>query len=58
MLSSNYVTVECYLTPQEYKCIKNGALVHYDSDLYFISEISGFDPSNYNKTKLKMIKKV
>ena len=58
MLSSNFVTVECYLTPQEYKCIKNGALVHYDSDLYYISELSGYDPSGYNKTKLKLIKKI
>lgn len=58
MLSSNYVEVECYLTPQEYSDIKNGALIHYDSDLYFISEISGYDPSGKNTTELKLIKKV
>ena len=58
MLSSNYVTVEVYLTPEEYKAIKGGALVHYDSDLYYCSEINGFDPSGSNLTKLKLIKKV
>lgn len=58
MLSSNYVTVECYLTPEEYKNIKGGALVHYDSDLYYCSEISGYDPSGGNRTKLKLIKKI
>lgn len=58
MLASNYVNVETYLTPQEYKLIKNGALVHLDSDLYYTSEISGYDASGRNKTKLKLIKKV
>ena len=58
MLSSNYVTVEVYLTPEEYKAIKGGALVHYDSDLYYCSEINGYDPSGSNLTKLKLIKKV
>lgn len=58
MLSSNYVTVEVYLTPEEYQDIKGGALVHYDSDLYYCSEINGYDPSGGNRTKLKLIKKV
>lgn len=58
MLSSNYVTVECYLTPEEYKAIKGGALVKFDSDLHFVSEIQGFDPQGGNRTKLKLIKKV
>lgn len=58
MLSSNYVTVECYLTPKEYREIKNGALVHFDSDLYFVSEVQGYDPASINKTKLKLIKRV
>lgn len=58
MLSSNYVNVETYLTPKEYNEIKGGALVHFDSDLYYTSEISGYDPSGGNTTKLKLIKKV
>lgn len=58
MLSSNYVNVECYLTPEEYKNIKGGALVHFDSDLYYCSQISGYDPSGSNLTTLKLIKRV
>lgn len=58
MLSSNYATVECYLNPEEFKEIKGGALVKYDSDLYYTSELSGYDPSGGNPTKLKLIKKI
>ena len=58
MLSSNYVSVDVYLTPEEYKEIKDGALVHFDSDLYYTSEISGYDPSGHNPTTLKLIKKI
>ena len=58
LLSSNFVTVDVYLNPREYRDIKNGALVHFASDLYYVSEVSGFDACGYNKTKLKLIKKV
>lgn len=57
MLDSNYVKVETFLNPEEYIQIKGGALVHFDSDLYYTSEISGYDPSGYNTTQLKLIKK-
>lgn len=58
MLSSNFVTVDVYLNPREYRDIKNGALVHFASDLYYVSEVSGFDCVGTNLTKLKLIKKV
>lgn len=58
MLSSNYVTVDVYISPIEYKDLKNKSMVHFDSDLYYISEISGYDPSGKNETKLKLLKKV
>lgn len=57
-LASNYVTVELYLSPDEYKMIKNGAMVRFDSDLYIPVELSGYDPTNNDKTTLKMIKKL
>lgn len=56
-LSSNFVWIECYLTPEEYLLLKNGSQVKFDDDVYLISEISGYDPSGNNKTKLKLIKK-
>lgn len=57
ILSSNYVTLETFLNPIEYLQIKGGCLVHFDDDLYYTSEISGYDPTGTNPTKLKLIKK-
>lgn len=57
-MASNYVQVDVYLTPIEYNRIKNGCLVHFDSDLYIPVELSGYDPSGYNPTSLKLMKKV
>jgi hypothetical protein len=50
--------VEAYLTPEEYESIKGGALIKFDSDIYYVSEISGYDCSGHNPTTLKLIKKV
>lgn len=57
MADSNFVEVECYLSPMEYKSLRNGANVIFDSDVYLTSEISGYDPTGNNKAKLKLIKK-
>ena len=57
-LSSNYVEIEVYITPDEYNMIKNGALIRFDSDLYLPVEISAYDPSGYNPTEIKMMKKL
>lgn len=55
---SNYLVVECYLTPTEYIMLKNGAFTKFDDDLYLVSEIVGYDPVGTNKTELRLIKKV
>lgn len=57
-LASNYVEVEVYLNPAEYNAIKNGCYVHFDSDIYLPVELQGYDPTNFNPTTLKMIKKI
>lgn len=57
-LASNYVIVDVYLNPEEYKMVKNGSMVHFDSDLYYVVEVNGYDPTGNNPTELKMIKKV
>lgn len=57
MLDSNYVNVDVYMSPSEYKYIKNGSFVHFDSDLYVVSEMEGYDPSGIDKVSLKLIKK-
>ena len=58
MLSSNYAKIDVHITPDEYKDIKGGALVHFDSDLYYCGQINGYDPSGGNTTELKLIKKI
>lgn len=58
MLASNYVKIDVHITPDEYKDIKGGALIHYDSDLYYCGEINGYDPQGGNTTELKLIKKI
>lgn len=57
-LASNYVQISVYLTPIEYNRLKNGALVHFDSDLYEVVDIEGYDPTGFNPTTLKLMKKV
>lgn len=57
MLSSNYVTIDVYLTPQEFQEIKGGALIHFDSNLHYVSEIQGYDCTGNNPTTLKLIVK-
>lgn len=56
-LASNYVTIEVYLTSEEYNRLKNGALVHFDSDLYEVVSIEGFDATGGEPTTLKLMKK-
>ncbi len=57
-LASNYIKVDVYLTPEEYNRLKNGALVHCDSDLYEVIQIDGYDCSGYNTATLTLMKKV
>lgn len=57
MLWSNYVIISAYLSPQEYHALKCGAMVRFDDDLYYVSEIEGYDPSGNNTTKLTLIKR-
>lgn len=58
LLASNFVNVDAYISPLEYCDLKNGALVHFDDDLYYVSEISNYDPSSSEPTELKLVKKV
>lgn len=57
-LSSNYLTIDVYLTPQEYNLLKNGGNVIIDNDVYYVSSIEGFDCTGNNPTTLKLIKSI
>ena len=56
-LESNYVTVDVYLTADEYTLLKNGGKVRFDSDIYDVVEITGYDPLGIDKTTLKLMKR-
>lgn len=53
--TSDALEIEVYLTPKEYKLIKNGASVLFDDNVYKCSKIDGFDASGVNPTKLTLI---
>jgi hypothetical protein len=55
-VASDKLTIEVYLTQEEYMLIKSGALIKLNDDLYRTLEISGFDPKGRNKTTLKLLK--
>lgn len=56
-LSSNYVSIKCFLTSEEYKLLKGGCNVIFDQDVYIVSEIQGYDAMGLNETELILIKK-
>lgn len=49
------IEVEAYITPLQYKQIKQGASVKLDDNIYKVNQIEGFDPSQTNLTKLKLM---
>lgn len=55
---SNYTEIECYLTADEYEKLNGNSMVKFNGDLYYISSLSGYDPTMANPTKLKLIRKV
>lgn len=51
-----YTNVECYLTPEEYNRLPNN-YVKFNGDLYITAAVDGYDPTQRQRTKLKLIKK-
>lgn len=56
--SSHYTEVEGYLTPDQYEALNGSIMAMFNGDLYYVAELSGYDPSNKNKTKIKLIRKI
>jgi hypothetical protein len=56
--SSHYTEVEGYLTPEQYEALDESISAMFNGDLYYIAELSGYDPTGRNKTKIKLIRKV
>lgn len=56
--SSHYTEVEGYITPAQYQSLDGAIYAMFNRDLYFIAELTGYDPTAKNKTKLKLIRKI
>lgn len=54
---NSYTTVECFLSPEEYRNIDN-SMIRFNSDLYTVAEIDGYDPLCKKKATLKLIRKI
>lgn len=55
---SHYTEAEAYITPYQYQALDGSLMVHFNSDLYYAAELEAYDPTNRNKTKLKLIRKI
>jgi hypothetical protein len=55
---SHYTIIEGYLSPDQYRLLNGSVMAFFNSDIYYIGEISGYDPTGRNKTKIKLIKKI
>lgn len=55
---SHYTEVEGYLTPDQYEALNGAIMAMFNGDLYYVAELSGYDPMGRNKTKIKLIRKI
>lgn len=56
--SSHYTEVEGYLTPYQYEQLNGAIMAMFNGDIYYIAEISGYDPAGRNKSKIKLIRRI
>lgn len=56
--SSHYTKAEGYLSPAQYEALNGTTYAMFNGDLYYIAELSGYDPSGRNKTEIKLIRKI
>lgn len=56
--ASEYTNIEALLSAPQYVQLDGSRSVKFNGDLYFIAEISGYDPYNRNKSKIKLIRKL
>lgn len=56
--SSHYTKAEGYLSPAQYEALNGSVYARFNGDLYYVAELSGYDPSGRNKTEVKLIRKI
>lgn len=55
--ASHYTDIEAYLTPAQYMALNGALMAKFNGDLYFVAELSGYDPTGHEKTKIKLIRR-
>lgn len=56
--SSHYTEVDVHLTAAQYAFFNGSVYIKFNGDLYYLAEIKGYDPSNRNKTRLRLIRRI
>lgn len=56
--SSHYTEVDLYLTAEQYKQLDGAIFAKFNGDLYYVAEVTGFDPTNRNKATIKLIRRI
>lgn len=56
--SSHYTEIEGYLTPVQYEALNGAIMAMFNGDLYYVAELTGYDPQGRNKTKIKLIRRI
>lgn len=57
-VDSHYTELEGYISQTMYHQLDGTRSAMYNGDLYYVAEISGYDPQGVNKTKIKIIRRI
>lgn len=56
--ASHYTEIEGYLSPLQYAALDGTIRARFNGDMYYVAEVSGYDPAGNNKTKIKLIRQI
>lgn len=56
--SSHFTDAEAFLSPIQYQSFDGSLMARFNGDLYYVAEISGYDPAGRNKSKISLIRKI
>jgi GH35 family endo-1,4-beta-xylanase len=56
--ASHYTIIKAYLSPAQYTQLDGTRSAKFNGDLYYVAELTGYDPNNKNQTTIKLIRKI
>lgn len=54
--SGHYSELGVYLTVSEYESLNGSKYARFNGDMYLVAQLEGYDPTQVNKTKIKLIR--